>query len=88
MEKIMSSPQNYHAKRFFSVDKYQLKIWVENLEIEKKVFCSAFHPLTKLILLHTVVVLHYIPYKNGILGHERGGGRCKNAQKQFIIRAH
>ena len=36
----------------------------------------------------TVVVLHYIPYKNGMLGHEVGGRRCKNAQKQFIIRAH
>ena len=39
------------------------------------------------ILLHTVVVLHFTHY---IKRHDwsRGGERCQNAQKQFIIKTY
>ena len=43
--------------------------------------------MTKLILLHTVVVLHYTHHiKNGMIGQR--WGRCQNAQKQFIIKVN
>ena len=49
--------------------------------------------MTKLILLHTVVVLHFTRHiKNGMIGHGGGGGggggRCQNAQKQFILKTY
>ena len=43
-------------------------------------------PMTKLIFLHTVVCFTFHKsHKNGMIGHG-GGGRCQNAQKQFIIK--
>ena len=47
--------------------------------------------MTKLILLHTVVVLHFIHHiKTAYLvtggGGGGGGERCQNAQKHFIIK--
>ena len=42
--------------------------------------------MTKLILLHTVVVLHFTHHiKTACLGGG-GGERCQNAQKHFIIK--
>ena len=56
-------------------------------------FLKCFSPVTKLIILHTVVVLpytHHIKMACLVTGGCGGGGgeRCQNAQKQFILRAH
>ena len=41
MEKIVGSALELSAKRFFSLDKYCLKIWVENSAFAKSLFRSA-----------------------------------------------
>ena len=44
------------------------------------IFGYAFPPVTKLIILHTVVDLHYIlSYNNGMIGQREEC--CQNAQK-------
>ena len=66
MNKIVGSTLDLSTKDVFSLDKYQVKIWVENSvfaiqHIEnRKSFTDVLPPppVTKLILLHTVVVLH------------------------------
>ena len=66
MKKIVILTLELCAQVFFALDQYLLKIWVENTVFaiqhignRKKFYWSAFPPpVTKLILLHTVVVLH------------------------------
>ena len=41
--------------------------------------------MTKLILLHTVVVLHFTHHLKRACLVTGGGGRCQNAQKHLII---
>ena len=71
MKKIVGSTLDLYTKAVFSLDKYQLKIWVENSAFaiqhieNRKRFTEVPSPppppppVTKLILLHTVVVLHF-----------------------------
>ena len=60
---------------------------IQHIGNRKKFYLSALPPVTKLIPLHAVVVLHYTLYiKNGMIG-QRGRG-CQNAQEQFIVKAH
>ena len=42
--------------------------------------------MTKLILLHAVVVLHYTQHKKNWHDWSGDGGGCQNAQKLFIIK--
>ena len=45
--------------------------------------------MIKLILLHTVVVIHFTHHiKNTMIGQGGGVGQCQNAQKQFIIKTY
>ena len=93
MKKIVILTLELYAQVFFALDKYLLKIWVENTVLaiqhigNSKSFTEVHPPppppVTKLILLHTVVVLHLTHH---IEWHEwsLGGGRCQNAQKQFL----
>ena len=72
MKKIVGSTLKLSTKAFFSLDKYQFKIWVENTVFaiqhigNRKSFTEVLPPpppppppVTKLFLLHTVVVLHF-----------------------------
>ena len=66
MKKIVGSVLELSAKALFLLDKYQFKDMGWNLRFcystyreWKKFYWSAFPHVTKLILLHTVVVLHY-----------------------------
>ena len=90
MEKVLGSPLELSATILFTFDKYPLKIWVENSVSaiqhigNRKRLLGASPPLIKLILLHTVVALHYIHHiKMSCL--IKG---CQNAQRQIIIKAH
>ena len=82
MKKIVISTLELYAQVFFALDKYPLKIWVENTVFaiqhigNRKSFTEVLSPsVTKLILLHTVVVLHLTHHKkNGMFGHGGGGG--------------
>ena len=67
--KLIDSAFELSTKVFFSFEKYRLKLWVESFENygfaiqsignrKKKFYWSAFPTVTKLIPLHTVVVLH------------------------------
>ena len=66
IKKIAGSMFELSAKLFFSLDKYLfLKIWVEtpvfaiqHIENRKSFTEVLSPPVTKLILFHTVVVLH------------------------------
>ena len=86
MKQIIYSALQLSAKVLFSLGKYRLKIWVENFENyvfaiqgignREKFYYIAFPTVTKLIPLHTVVVLHFhTSYKNSMNGQ---GGRLKN----------
>ena len=65
MKKKVGSTLDTFTEAVFSLDKHQLKIRVENSvfaiqHIEnRKSFTEVLPPVTKLILLHTVVVLHF-----------------------------
>ena len=66
MKKIVILTLVLYAQVFFALDQYPLKIWVENTVFaiqhigNRKSFTKVLPPppVTKLILLHTVVVLH------------------------------
>ena len=64
MKKIVGSTPKLLAKVFISFDRYQLKIWIESSVFaiqhkeNRKRFTEVLPPMTELILLHTVVVLH------------------------------
>ena len=78
---ILTLELHVYAHVFFALDKYLLKIWVENtvFAIQHKGNRRSFTevlpppPRDKLILLHTVVVLHLTHH---IKWHDwsRGGG--------------
>ena len=66
MKKIVDSTLDISTKAIFSLDKYQMKNMGWKLRFsystfrkKKKFYWGAFPPVTKLILLHTVVVLHF-----------------------------
>ena len=66
MKKKVGSTLDLSTKAIFSSEKYQLKNmgWnsvfaIQHKENRKKFYWSAFPPVTKLILLHTIVVLHF-----------------------------
>ena len=71
------------------MEKYGLKT-IQHIE-NRKLFTEVHPPpsVTKLILLHTVVVLHFTHHKKR---HDwsrgGGGGRCRNDQKHFIIKTY
>ena len=87
VEKVLGSPLELSAKILFTFNK-----WVENsvsaiqhIENRKRLWGAS--PLIKLILLHTVEILHYTHHIKNVMLDQRGEG-CQNAQRQIIIKAH
>ena len=64
MKKIVILTLELYTQVFFALDKYLLKIWVKKTvfaiqHIGNRIsFTEVLSPVTKLIFLHTVVVLH------------------------------
>ena len=95
MKKIVGSTLDLPTKAVFSLDKYQLKIWVENSvfaiqHIENRKRVSEVLPprdQTKPFSYSCSFTFH-TSYKNGMIGHGGGGKRCRNAQKHFIIKTY
>ena len=97
MEKIVGSTLDLSTKAVFSLDKYQLKISVENSvfaiqHIEnRKRFTEVLPPLTRdqtSTFAYSCSFTFHKSYKNGMLVTGGGGGRCRNAQKHFIIKTY
>ena len=99
MKKMVGSTLELSSKVFFSFDKYQLKIWVENTAFaiqhigNRKSFTEAPPPpptpplpVTKLFLLHTIVVLLFTLHIKLALLVKGGEECCQNAQKQCNIK--
>ena len=94
MKKIVGSTLDLSTKAVFSLDKYQLKIWVENSvfaiqHIEnRKSFTEVLSPRDQTNpFAYSCSFTFHTSYKNGMFGHG-GGGRCQNAQKHFIIKTY
>ena len=93
MKKIVGSTLELSAKVFFSLHKYQLKIWVEKTVLAVQHIGNRKSlpppPVTKLFFLHTVVVLYFTHHmKMARLVTVGGGGGCQNAKKQYIIKTY
>ena len=89
IKKIVGSALEISTKVLFSLDKYQIKIWVENpvsaIQHIGKAFLKCFLPVTKLVILHTVIVLHYIHH---IKWHDwLEGEGCQNAKKTIYYKS-
>ena len=92
MVKVVGLAIELSAKRLFRLGKYLLKIWFENslsaiqhIGNRYKFLEPRPHtPLTKLILVHTFVVLHYTHHniKNDILGQRWEGSQ--NTQNKLL----
>ena len=97
MKKIAASTLDLSSKAVFSLDQYQLKIWVENCvfaiqHIEnRKSFTEVLSPRDQTNpFAYSCNFTFHTSYKNGMIGHGGGGGgeRCQNAQKHFIIKTY
>ena len=96
MKKIVGSTLDLSTKAVFSLDKYQLKIWVENSvfaiqHIENRKSLTEVLPppprdQTNPFAFSCSFTFH-TSYKNGMFGHG-GGGTLSNAQKHFIIKTY
>ena len=90
------NPRLIHKSRFLigqvPIEKYGLETQFLLFNIKKietvLLKCSP-PPVTKLILLHTVVVLHFTHHiKTAWMVTGGGGERCQNAQKHFSIKTY
>ena len=99
MKKIVGSTLDLSTEAVFSLDKYQLKNVVENSvfaiqHIEnRKSFTEVLsppHPRDQTNpFAYSCTFTFHTTYKNGMIGHGgRGGERCQNAQKHFIIKTY
>ena len=87
--KVVGKALELTAKQFFTLTKYRLQILVVNYvsaNIERGFWrCFPSHPMAKLILLHAVVVLHYITHIMNKWHSLSKGEGSQNAQKLIII---
>ena len=96
MKKIVDSTLELSAKVFLSLDKYQLKIWVENTVCaiqhigNRKSFTKVLSPSDQTIpFAFSCSYTFHTSYRNSMIGGGGGGGeRCQNAQKQLIIKTY
>ena len=99
MKKIVGSTLKLSTKAFFSLDKYQFKIWVENTVFaiqhigNRKSFTEVLPPPPPppprdqtIPFAYSCSFTFHTSYKNHMIGH--GGERCQNAQKRFIIKTY
>ena len=63
---------------------------IQHIEIENALLnCFPPPPVTKLIFVYSCSFTFHTSYKSGMIGHGGGGGgRCRNAQKLFIIKTY
>ena len=104
MKKIVGSTLDLYTKAVFSLDKYQLKIWVENSAFaiqhieNRKRFTEVPSPppppsphrdQTNPFAYSCSFTFH-TSYKNGMIGHGGGGGggTLSKCSKHFIIKTY
>ena len=90
MKKIVGSTLELSSKVFFSLDKYQLKIWIENTVFaiqhigNRKSLLKWFPPRDQTIpLAYSGSFTFHTSYKDGMYGHAGGRGRGGDAVKML-----